>query len=249
MSPAVQNTTTTTSSSSSDEQQQQQTSPFPHPKLRLEVKDITHPGANLFFSSIHATKTISTSTANVLRLLYHSPSDPSTHPPPTRSVTLILRDMPGVAYTTGSDLDNDHKEIHFALDHISPNTDPARVSAEITGVITHELVHCLQWNAQGTCPGGLIEGIADWVRLQCHLAPPHWKRDHVPDKWDGGYQHTAYFLDYLERKRFGCGFVRRVNEKLRLDKYHEKTFWVDLTGLTVDQLFKDYVEHLRGECE
>ncbi|KAG5982766.1 hypothetical protein E4U43_006379 [Claviceps pusilla] len=252
VSSATQDATSSSSEGHSrqkhDEQHDEQhTSLFPHPKLRLEVRDITHPGAVLFFSSIHATKTITTAVANVLRLLYHSPSDPSTKPPPTRSITIVFRDMPGVAYTTGSDLDDDHKEIHFALDHIAPNTDPSRAPAEITGVLTHEIVHCLQWNARGTCPGGLIEGIADWVRLRCDLAPPHWKRDHVPDKWDGGYQDTAYFLEYLERERFGCGFVRRVNEKLRLHKYHEETFWLHLTGMTVGQLFKEYVEHLKSE--
>jgi hypothetical protein len=38
-------------------------------------------------------------------------------------------------------------------------------------------VHCLQWDAHKTCPGGLIEGVADWVRLNCDLSPPHWKRE------------------------------------------------------------------------
>lgn len=36
-----------------------------------------------------------------------------------RSVTLVLREMDGVAYTTGSDLDNDHKEIHFNTSYIA----------------------------------------------------------------------------------------------------------------------------------
>lgn len=36
---------------------------------------------------------------------------PAYKPPPTRSVTVFLEDMGGVAYTTGTDLDNDHKEI------------------------------------------------------------------------------------------------------------------------------------------
>jgi len=34
-------------------------------------------------------------------------------------VTLVLRSMEGVAYTTGSELDPDHKEIHFSLDYIA----------------------------------------------------------------------------------------------------------------------------------
>ncbi|KAG5969208.1 hypothetical protein E4U57_000075 [Claviceps arundinis] len=240
MSPAVQ-----IASSSNTSDKHHDASLFPLPKLRLKVKDLGHPGASLFFSSIQPTKTLTRAATNVLRLLYHDPSDPSTTPPPTRSVTLIIRDMSGVAYTMGTDLDNDHKEIHLALSHIT-DTDRALTCSEITGVLTHELVHCLQWNAQNTCPGGLIEGIADWVRLRCDLAPPHWKKV-VPEKWDAGYQHTAYFLDYLEH-RFGSGFVRRLNEKLRVDKYDEKTFWPELTcGTTVGDLFKEYVAHLKKE--
>jgi hypothetical protein len=46
---------------------------------------------------------------------------------------------------------------------------------EIEGVIVHEMVHAMQYTGNETCPGGLIEGIADWVRLQADLAPPHWK--------------------------------------------------------------------------
>lgn len=66
--------------------------------------------------------------------------------------------MDGVAYTKGSDLDDDHKEIHFSTRHILNSK--ARAADEIRGVVTHEMVHCFQYNAKGTCPGGLIEGIA-----------------------------------------------------------------------------------------
>jgi hypothetical protein len=150
--------------------------------------------------------------------------------------------MPGVAYTTGMELDDDHKEIHFSLNHIS-NTGKDRTAQETTGVIIHELVHCLQWNAFGTCPGGLIEGIADWVRLNCDLAPPHWKKE-VVEKWDAGYQHTAYFLEYLETT-IGTGFVRRLNEKLRIEKYDSHRFWIELAGRTVDELFAEYVATIK----
>ena len=57
--------------------------------------------------------------------------------------------------------------------------------------------------------------------------------------WDRGYQHTAYFLQYLET-RFGEGTVRRVNEKLRLHKYEAKPFWTELLGRPVEQLYGDY---------
>ena len=63
--------------------------------------------------------------------------------------------MDGVAYTTGS---HTAKEIHFACQHIVNCAD--RCANEIRGVLVHEVVHCYQYNGEGVCPGGLIEGIA-----------------------------------------------------------------------------------------
>lgn len=152
--------------------------------------------------------------------------------------------MPGVAYTTGTDLDPDHKEIHFSLDYIS-SIASSRVPHEILGVLTHEMVHCYQYNGFGSCPGGLIEGVADWVRLNSDLSPPHWKKE-ATGSWDAGYQHTGYFLEYLEQ-RFGEGLVRRLNEKLRIGRYEGKRFWTELCGGTVEQLWGDYGRTLEDE--
>jgi hypothetical protein len=74
---------------------------FSKPKLRLEIRDLDHPGAFKFLNSVNSATVLSSAVNNVLRLLYKSPSDKHTTVPPTRSVTLILRDMGGVAYTTG----------------------------------------------------------------------------------------------------------------------------------------------------
>jgi hypothetical protein len=63
--------------------------------------------------------------------------------------------MDGVAYTTGSET---AKEIHFACQHIVNSAD--RCADEIRGVLVHEIVHCYQYNGEGACPSGLIEGIA-----------------------------------------------------------------------------------------
>lgn len=71
------------------------------------------------------------------------------------TILLVLRPMDGVAYTTGSET---AKEVHFACQHIVNCAD--RCADEIRGVMVHEIVHCYQYNCQGTCPGGLIEGIA-----------------------------------------------------------------------------------------
>lgn len=61
--------------------------------------------------------------------------------------------MPGVAHTFGTET---HKTIHFSLDHIERSAS----KHEIMGVLVHEVVHCYQYDANGTAPGGLIEGFA-----------------------------------------------------------------------------------------
>ncbi|CAK4033942.1 Hypothetical predicted protein [Lecanosticta acicola] len=207
---------------------------FPPPKLRLQLNDLSHEGTSNFLSNVKGNEDIEEQVENVLNLLYLADS----RRPGTRSVTFIIRELDGVAYTIGTDLDEDHKEIHINLNYIKDKD-----RHEILGVICHELVHCFQWNAEGSCPGGLIEGIADWVRLNAGLAAKHWKRS-ADGKWDGGYQHTGYFLQYLER-RFGPGTVRRINGCLCKGKYDEKQMFEDCcSGHHVDELWKEYGEDL-----
>ena len=154
--------------------------------------------------------------------------------------------MSGVAYTTGSDLDGDHKEIHFSLDYVN-GISSARQKDEIQGVLVHEMVHCWQWNAMGTAPGGLIEGIADFVRLKAGLSPPHWKKE-GGGQWDAGYQHTGYFLEWIE-STCGEGSVRMINHALKDKKYQEDDFWEQLFGRKVGLLWKEYEGSLNEEQE
>lgn len=220
------------------------------PKLRLEIRELDDAGAIDFLTAVNPSTALRSAVQSVLYLLYSHPDDSTTNVPATRSVTLIVRSMPGVAYTTGSELDNDHKEIHFSTQYIR-QISAERKKHEIMGVLTHEMVHCYQYNARGSCPGGLIEGIADWVRLNSDLSPPHWKKE-TAGKWDAGYQHTAYFLEYLE-DRYGAGTIRKLNEKLRTThKYDQKKFWTELLGRPVEQLWADYgksIEELRVKKE
>ena len=80
-----------------------------------------------------------------------------------KQITLVLRSFDGVAYTSGSDTD---KEIHLSLDYIFSSVSRAR--DEILGVLIHEVVHCYQYNAKDTCPGGFIEGVAGRTRCSDH---------------------------------------------------------------------------------
>ncbi|KAF2205729.1 BSP-domain-containing protein [Delitschia confertaspora ATCC 74209] len=213
--------------------------PKPHrtPRLRLQLHDISHLGSQIFLTHSSLPTLLSTSVSTVLSHLYTS--FPAHCIPTTRSITLILRSMPGVAYTTGTDLDPEHKEIHVSTDYIAGINEERRFE-EISGVVVHEMVHCWQHNAKGTAPGGLIEGIADWVRLKAGFAPPHWRRT-AEGKWDAGYEVTGYFLEWLEGEGgFGVDVVRSINEAMRGCKYEEREFWEKCCGRKVGELWEQY---------
>ncbi|XVF01340.1 hypothetical protein REPUB_Repub04eG0079300 [Reevesia pubescens] len=56
------------------------------------------------------------------------------------------------------------------------------------------------------------------------------------DRWDQGYDVTARFLDYCNN--LNDGFVAELNKKMRIG--YSATYFVDLLGKTVDQLWSDY---------
>ena len=88
--------------------------------------------------------------------------------------------------------------------------------------------------------------IIDWVRLNAGLSPPHWKRE-AGEKWDAGYQATAYFLDWIEG-RYGDGSIRELNEGMK-DKEYDEHIFKDVTGRKISKLWKLYKEHLEGPSE
>ncbi|KAJ5493948.1 hypothetical protein N7463_010035 [Penicillium fimorum] len=250
------------------------TSQIPQPKLRLHVQELRHPASTAFLTLIpDVASTLDKALANIIRYLYTSPQKSgTTHRPiftpsipPTRSVTVFLRDYSGVAYTTGTELDDAHKEIHVSLPYIQHCTSGPSAKAdplhELVGVLTHELVHCYQHTTPPSLessgeeipgpPGGLIEGIADFVRLKAGLEPPHWKRPlsaaERPPKWDEGYQHTAYFLAWIEDVRVGRGAVGMLNDRLfRVGYVGEEGigFWKGLFEVGVVELWEEYGQYL-----
>ncbi|RPA85904.1 BSP-domain-containing protein [Ascobolus immersus RN42] len=214
------------------------TAPCPYP-FHLRIETLSHPAVALLFRALPHLPTLLPQLHTIITTLLY----PHHPPPEVRSVTLFIRPMPGVAYTTGTRLDEAHKEIHLSADYIlscchgsDPSTDAAR-RAEIEGVLLHELVHCLQFSKG--CPGGLIEGIADFVRLRGGKGAKHWKREGgKKGDWCGGYSRTGYFLDWLEES-YGPGTVAWVNESMREKKYSDEVFR-DITGTGVHGLWKRY---------
>ncbi|EED21611.1 PBSP domain protein [Talaromyces stipitatus ATCC 10500] len=246
---------------------------IPKPKLRLRLQDARHPAAASFFGRIPDLEAVLDSALTaIVEQLYTSPRRhhdngndalkafiPSFVPfiPPTRSVTIILEDFDGVAYTNGTDLDDDHKEIHFSLsyiDHVCKNN--AQPLAELEASDGNN-------NKDNNKdiprpPGGLIEGIADFVRLKAGLGALHWQKPKsASDRasgWDAGYQHTAYFLAWLEDVRVGQGAIGMLNDRLLRTGYlgeledQEKDkkpgFWRGLFGVEVDNLWEEYGRYL-----
>ncbi|KIJ53422.1 hypothetical protein M422DRAFT_775954 [Sphaerobolus stellatus SS14] len=202
------------------------------PRLSIRIEDLANPGAAIFLKHIKPYEAMRNAVIRVHEVLYTV----QTQPRNVASVTLILRDFDGVAHTHSSAGSEADKEIHFSTRHIKGSE--SRAEHEILGVLLHEMVHCFQYNAKGTCPGGFIEGIADFVRLRSSLGPPHWKRS-IPQKWDVGYDGTAFFLDWVEQT-FGMGTVRALNEGMRKSRYDGGRVWIDVTGQTVDNLFIGY---------
>ncbi|KAL2254600.1 uncharacterized protein LOC105169499 [Sesamum indicum] len=143
-------------------------------------------------------------------------------------VSLFIDDMDGVAYASNN-------EIHVSARYIQGYT--GDVKTEFTGVLYHEMTHIWQWNGNGQTPGGLIEGIADFVRLKAGYAPSHWVKAGQGDRWDQGYDVTARFLDYCDGLRSGT-FVAELNKKMR-DGYSDG-FFQELLGKSVNELWTDY---------
>ncbi|KAF2623305.1 BSP-domain-containing protein [Macroventuria anomochaeta] len=245
LSPATHDEHSTPQQSSTttqNESSRTKVKPQRKPLLRLELRDLSSDGSRAFLRLVHASSALVSAVDTVLRLLYTDIEKSCI--PPTRSITLVLRDMDGVAYTTGLDIDDDHKEIHLSTKYIE-HVAESRQKEEINGVLVHEMVHCWQHHGGNTAPGGLTEGVADWVRLKAGYAPPHWRRRGDCD-WDVGYERTAYFLEWLE-KEHGDDVVRKINQALRGCRYDAKKLWHDCCGKSIEKLWEGYKRSL--ECD
>ncbi|XP_047339322.1 uncharacterized protein LOC124942810 [Impatiens glandulifera] len=172
----------------------------------------------------YSKSTLSTSTNFVWRIFQQNTAADRKN---VASVRLSVETFDGVAFTSNNG-------IHLSAGYVQGYS--GNVKNEITGVLYHEMTHVWQWNGNGQAPGGLIEGIADYVRLKAGFIPSHWVKPGQGNRWDQGYDVTARFLDYCNGRR--NGFVAELNKKMRTG--YSKDYFVQLLGKSVDQLWLEY---------
>lgn len=147
--------------------------------------------------------------------------------PVTRIRMTLKGDYNGVAYASGANIVGSVK--YFKA---SPND---------VGAMVHETAHCVQLY-RGRNPGWLVEGVADYVRFFKY--EPNKPRPLPPEraKYDGSYRTTAAFLVFVSEK-YDPQAVRKLNAAMREGKYKPEV-WKDITGLTVEELGREWQKSL-----
>lgn len=139
------------------------------------------------------------------------------------------------AYKGVAETDKGHVKISSAWMH---------KHAEDIDVITHEVMHIVQDYGQSVGPGWLTEGIADYARYKFGVNNPaaNWSLPayKAGQNYDNAYRITARFLLWIEEK-VKPGTVKALDAQLRAHTYTDDS-WKQLTGKTVDELWKAYTE-------
>ena len=125
----------------------------------------------------------------------------------------------------------------------------ANLEGEAVGAVVHELVHVVQRYGRTRGghenPGWLVEGVADYIRWFKYEPPavrPH--PDPAKARYTDSYRVTAAFLEYVAATK-DHEIVVRLNAAMREGRYRPE-LWKEYTGQTVDELWADYVAHLRA---
>lgn len=117
-----------------------------------------------------------------------------------------------------------------------------REHPEDIDVVTHEVMHIVQAYPNGSVPGWLTEGIADYARYvygvnnaQGHWALPDYK---ATQSYTNSYRVMARFLVWLEKN----GHPKLVDELDRAARTRTYTpdMWRQKTGKTLDELWAAY---------
>ncbi|WVQ80071.1 hypothetical protein IAT38_002172 [Cryptococcus sp. DSM 104549] len=116
-------------------------------------------------------------------------------------VQLELEDKDGLAATSGGRTGVSLHWVGRVMHEVQQGRKRVEEAVkEFKGVLLHELVHTIQHDGGGSAPGWLIESVADYLRLQARLDPPHWRKAGAGRQekgWEDGYDVGARFLGWL----------------------------------------------------
>ena len=116
------------------------------PAIHLRLHPITHSGAKAFSKAVPDVGSVLEDAVHTCwRILYDN--EQHLYPRGIRSITVYVRPMGGVAYTTGNWLDGENKEIHLNAGYVEQQKEE-QVRDEITGILIHEMVHVWQNNGR-----------------------------------------------------------------------------------------------------
>lgn len=117
-----------------------------------------------------------------------------------------------------------------------------REHPEDIDVVTHEVMHIVQAYPNGSAPGWLTEGIADYARYtfgvnnaQGHWALPDYK---AGQSYPNSYRIMARFLVWLEQHGHPR-VVEQLDAAVRARTY-SPAIWQQQTGQTLDELWAAY---------
>lgn len=208
------------------------------PGFELDVTDTDPQRAQVFFDALgqDPEPVIQEIGRGVCHILYREPAEVRNA---THLKLIIEYDPNGVAWKAGDGADI---EVGISTAHLNNIKNEGRdVAYEIKGILYHEMTHMYQHDDSDRdgVPLGIIEGIADFVRLHSGYPATHWSKD-PGGAWDDGYTKTAYFLDWIEGTH--PDFVHRLN--LSMDE-RDNVQWTEqefqnITGQNVDQLWSEY---------
>ncbi|XP_073025050.1 uncharacterized protein [Primulina eburnea] len=149
-------------------------------------------------------------------------------------LNLFISDIEGpfMAYTN-------YDNINFSASAIQKYFPPGKASSRyhFTSIMYHEMTHIFQWSGNRTAPGGLTEGVADYIMVKSKIYDAStYTKPGSGSRWDEGYGVTERFLEYCDGLREG--FTVALNKKMRFA--YSDNYFMDLLGKPLDQLWRDY---------
>ncbi|MEH6406222.1 MAG: basic secretory protein-like protein [Leeuwenhoekiella sp.] len=140
-------------------------------------------------------------------------------------------------------IDTTYDGVAFANDgQVTISSKWLHAKPEDLDLITHEVMHIIQAYPNGSGPGWLTEGIADYVRAKYGVDNKGAGWSMTPfdssQHYTNSYRITARFLTWISQK-YDDQIVFKLDNNLR-NKTYSADLWKKYTGKTLDQLWETY---------